>query len=473
MTYKQAYDYIEECASLGISPGLESIRELCSRLGNPQDELRFIHIAGTNGKGSVAAYMSSILKCSGLKVGRYISPTISDYLERFSIGGRSMSRKDFASYIERVRPVCDEMTAEGLPHPTPFEIETAIAFLYFKEKNCDITVLECGMGGRLDATNIVRNKLLTVFAHIDTDHTAYLGDTIEKIAGEKAGIICGGVPVVTGPQYPEVMKVLEDAAAEHDTTVSLVTDEGTAEAGDRPGDRPDAARIADIRCNLKGGSFTLACGNDKRKWHTPLLGTHQIYNAAVALRAIQILKDVASEHAGTAYKVVLSPKLKDILSSGLGDAVIQKGLDAAEWPARLQILSRRPMTVIDGAHNPDAARRLKESLDLLIPERPRILIMGMLKDKDVDAVAKIMCRDAVMVLTVMPPDNPRAMRSADLARIVNGYNPSVTSLDSVEEAVEAAGLLAKGYDNSVIIAFGSLSYMGRMLDIYKKRNGKR
>ncbi len=466
MTFRQAADYIEECNKLGSVPGLDNITELCRRLNDPQDDLKFIHIAGTNGKGSVAAYISSILKCAGLKVGRYISPTISDYLERFSIGGRSMSRKDFASLIERVRPVCDEMVSDGLPHPTPFEIETAVSFLYFKEKNCDIVVLECGMGGRLDATNIVRNKLLTVFAHIDMDHMAYLGDSLEKIASEKAGIICDKVPAVTGPQYPEVIRVFRTYAAEHDTYVSLVTDDIEAESDDII----KIDHIRDVKCGMKGGSFVMTDGPDKSKRHTPLLGIHQIYNAATAVKAVQVLGSMC---IGPDKNADESGKPGETLSKRLTDEVIQKGLDLVEWPARMEIVSRRPLTIIDGAHNPDAARRLRESLDELLPGRPRILIMGMLGDKDVDTVAEVMCKDAAMVLTVMPPENPRAMRSADLAQIVNRYNPNVTSLDSVEEAVEMAGLLSQGYDNSVIIAFGSLSYMGRMKELYKSKSIKK
>ncbi len=426
MTYKQAYEYIEGLASYGISPGLDSIRELCARLGDPQDDLKFIHIAGTNGKGSIAAYISSILKCAGLKTGRYISPTISEYLERFSIDGRSMTKKDFAGYIERVKNACDAMVSEGLTHPTPFETETAVSFLYFKEKKCDIVVLECGMGGRLDATNIVRNKLMCVFAHIDMDHMQYLGDTIEEITRQKAGIITQGVPVITGLQQQKVYGVLKDVCKEKGTKLTV-------------SEEPDPQKM---RMNLKGGVYG--------KWHTPLLGIHQIYNTLTAVTAMQALRENHSE-----------------IAAGITDDVIRNGLECVKWPARLQILSRKPLTLIDGAHNPDAALRLKESLDILIPGRPKILIMGMLKDKDTDAVSEIMCKDAVAVLTVTPPENPRALRSPDLAKTVSAYNRNVTSLDSVEEAVEIAKMLAGQYDNSVIIAFGSLSYMGRMLQIYE------
>ena len=459
MTYKQAIDHITECASYGISPGLESITGLCQRLGDPQDELKFIHIAGTNGKGSVAAYLSSIFKSAGLKVGRYISPTISDYLERFDINGRCMTKKDFARYMDIVRPVCDAMTAEGLDHPTPFEMETAIAFLYFKEKNCDIVVLECGMGGRLDATNIIRNKLSCVFAHIDMDHMQYLGDTVDKIASEKAGIITDTVPVITGPQYEAVMKVLRKAAVDHDADIYTVKDD--KDVIPAPGVREMSSYISGVKINLRGGSFYMSDEPGKRKYKTPLLGTHQIINSAVAVRCAQAVREACEDG-----RYDIGDDLRARIIKGLTEESIAAGLKNVKWPARLQIISTKPLTVIDGAHNPDAAARLKESLDELIPGRDRILIMGMLKDKDAEKVADIMCRDAMMVFTVTPPDNPRAMRSPDLARIVSGYNPRVTSLDSVEEAVEMARMFAVQNDNSVIIAFGSLSYMGRMLKIY-------
>lgn len=432
MTYKQAYEYIEECNKLGSVPGLDSIRELCRRLNDPQDGLEFIHIAGTNGKGSTLAYISCILKEAGLKVGRYISPTIREYLERFDIGGRHMSKADFARYVEEVIPVCEAMAGEGLPHPTSFEIETAIAFRYFADKGCDIVLLECGMGGKRDATNIVKTSVMEVFAHIDMDHMQYLGDTIEAIATEKAGIILEGSMVVSGIQSESVHRVLKEEADKHHA--GYVSVDGTG--------------IRGIRLNLKGGTFTM----DGRRWHTPLIGTHQIYNAALAVKAVKVLGTVREDIAG-----------------GCTDEVIQRGLDATVWPGRLQIVSGKPPVLIDGAHNPDAARRLKESIDVLLKGRDRILIMGMLKDKDIEGVADIMCRDARMIFTVTPPDNPRALRSVELAKIVNRYNPAVTSTDSVEEACEMAGLYAGQNDNCVIIAFGSLSFMGKLIDIYSDR----
>ncbi len=429
MTFRQAADYIEECNKLGSVPGLDNITELCRRLNDPQDDLKFIHIAGTNGKGSTLCYISSILGSAGLRVGRYISPTISDYLERFDIGGRSMSKTAFAGYIDMIRPICDAMVAEGLPHPTSFEIETAIAFLYFKDKKCDIVTLECGMGGALDATNVIRTTIMEVWAHIDMDHMQYLGDTLKDIAHAKAGILKPDSVAVTGLQDESVYEVLREECAALKVPLTILK-------GDD---------ITDIKLTLKGGYFK----TDGHKWHTPLLGIHQIYNSALAIKAIQVLRECRPDIAGH-----------------ITDDMIGKGLDAAIWPGRMQILSRKPYILADGAHNPDAARRLKESLDIYFPDKKRLLIMGMLKDKDIDGVADLMCRNAAMVFTIKPPDNPRALSAVDLAGIVKKYNPNVSSLDSVEEAVEMAKLCAD--DDCVIIAFGSLSFMGRMISIINK-----
>ncbi|MCR4756075.1 MAG: bifunctional folylpolyglutamate synthase/dihydrofolate synthase [Lachnospiraceae bacterium] len=456
MTYNQASEYIEECLRFGSVPGLDSITELCHRLGDPQDELKYIHIAGTNGKGSILAYTSEILKTAGLRVGRYISPTISSYLERFDVGGKPMSKTAFAKYIETVRPVCEQMAAEGLPHPTAFEIETAIAFLYFKDKNCDIVVLECGMGGRLDATNIIKGTLVSVFAHIDMDHMQFLGNTLTEIAAEKSGIIRKGIPIVTGPQKLEAMKVLINKALSEDCSIYAVTDDEDL----KQDNKLSVSYITDVKCSLKGGSFSVR-SDIKHKYKTPLLGTHQIYNAAVAAEVIRALKAMCEDAT-----VDVSDRLRGIVLNKLTDEMINKGLADTKWPGRLQIISNKPLVIIDGAHNPDAATRLKESLDALIPDKHRILIMGMLKDKDIDAVAHIMCKDASMIMTVTPPDNPRALRSVELAETVRKYNANVTSLDSIEEAVEMATLCSIQDDKSVIIAFGSLSYMGRMIKIY-------
>ena len=212
--WKDALSYIESCAGYGIVPGLENIRELCSRLGNPQDNLRFIHVAGTNGKGSVSAYLATVLKCAGYRVGRYLSPTIFTYRERIQVNDRNISVRALCEGVEKIKGICEKMTAEGLAHPTPFEIETALAFLYFQEKKCDIVVLETGMGGLLDATNIIKNTVAAVITSVSMDHMKFLGNTLPEIAAQKAGIIKPGCVVVTALQSPEAALGIQKTAEE-------------------------------------------------------------------------------------------------------------------------------------------------------------------------------------------------------------------------------------------------------------------
>ncbi len=221
MTYQETMDYIDSLQSGGIVPGLDNIRALCEKLGNPQDALSFVHIAGTNGKGSVLCLVSSVLKQAGYRTGRYISPTIFDYRERFQIGERPISKKDLCLYMTRLKEACEELKAEGNSQPTPFEVETALAFLYFKEKDCDIVVLETGMGGRLDATNIIQNTLVAVFASISLDHMRFLGNTLAEIAEEKAGIIKPGCSAVSAPQKKEVLSVLKAACEKQKVSLDV------------------------------------------------------------------------------------------------------------------------------------------------------------------------------------------------------------------------------------------------------------
>jgi len=475
MNYNKAYECIEKWNLLGSVPGLESIIELCKRLDNPQNELKFIHIAGTNGKGSILNYISTVLQSAGLKTGRYISPTIRTYLERFQINGRSMSKKRFADYIEQVKEACDSMTADGLPHPTSFEIETAIAFMYFKDMGCDIVVLECGMGGRLDATNLITTGIMEVFAHIDMDHTGFLGDTIEKIAEEKSGIIKPGTVVVSMPQKKEVSDILKRAALLNDCKYYELSPQNIKDIccridgkyiTGRPVRKTTVNGKSAFDCLTTGQSFTL---NEELysgshilpggSFVTPLLGTHQIDNAATSIRALQILGLVADTDSEGRLPVALRGKITT-------DS-INKGLGKVNWPARLTIVNKKPLFVIDGAHNPDAARRLRESVDICFAEKKKIYIMGMFRDKAVKEVVDIMCGDADMVLTIATPGNLRAMSSYELAVLVREVNENVTSLDSVEEAVEMAQMFADG--NSLILAFGSLSYLGRILDIFDKK----
>jgi len=423
MTGREVEEFIEKCNRLGSKPGLDTIYQLLERLDNPQDKLPVIHIAGTNGKGSVLAYMGQVLKEGGYRVGRYISPTISDYRERFQINGRSISQKDLAEQIEKMKPLCDAMESEGFCHPTAFEMETALAFSYFVEKKCDVILLETGMGGTLDATNVVKKPLLCILASISMDHMEFLGDTLEKITAQKCGIIKEGVPVVSMVQQLEAQAVICKYCEEKKTTVSFL----------------DKEKIKQIKYGLSKQSFSY----DKVKYEITLLGKHQIWNAALALCG---LKQIAEKFP-------------------VSEKNIQKGLQKTNWEGRFTILQKNPLFVIDGAHNADAAKKLMDSIDLYFTNRKIIYIMGMFKDKEYEKVIDITCRRASQIITVATPGNNRALPAYELAKAVSVVNPCVTAADSLEEAVEISYLFSD--KETVIIAFGSLSFLGQLSHIVK------
>lgn len=443
MTYREALDYIEDCGKYGSVPGIDSIRLLCEALGNPQDELKFIHIAGTNGKGSTLCYISTILSLSGMKVGRYVSPTISSYLERFQIDGKPMPKNALGAYMQKVKDACDGIVDRGGKHPTAFEIETAIAFLYMLDKKCDIVVLECGMGGRLDATNIVKTTIMEVFAHIDMDHMAFLGDNLEAIAFEKAGIIKENTVVVAASQSVEVSAVLKKVCDEKKCQYYEV----------------DRANISSIKPGTKGQEFVY---NGKR-YKTGLIGAYQVDNAATAIEAVGKLNTLILNN--NQENVNLIEWCAD--RKPVDELAVIRGLKEAVWPGRFQVLCRKPFVIADGAHNADAADRLKETMDTLFGDRRKIVIIGMFRDKDVSYVTRTLCADADMVLTVATPGNPRALSSVELAEVVLECNNRVTSTDSIEEAAQMAMMLAD--PETVVLACGSLAYLGRFIDYMNRR----
>lgn len=427
MKYAEAVEYIESLNQYGIVPGLENIKNLCDKLGNPQKELKFVHIAGTNGKGSVLAYVSTVLKAAGYRVGRYISPTIFEYRERFQVNNRPITQKAVCELIERMQGVCQALTAEGKPHPTPFEVETAMAFQYFKEQGCDIVVLETGMGGRMDATNIIENTLVAVLVSVSMDHMQYLGKDLTAIAGEKAGIIKAGSQVVTAKQEAEVTQVIEGRARR--LQVPVIT--------------ADASKAKKIRYGLEKQRF------DYEEWKNleiPLAGKHQIDNAVIAIEVVKALSEKGFEVSGKA---------------------LRKGLQETEWPGRFSLIGKKPFFVVDGAHNEDAAKKLAESIEFYFTNRRIIYIMGILRDKEYERIIELTHGYADQILAVATPNQARTLSAYELATKVSKLHPKVTAVESLEEAVELAYLLAGKED--VIIAFGSLSFMGRIMNIVEKR----
>lgn len=427
MNYRETLEYVESLQVYGSVPGLTNIIHLCEKLGNPQDALKFVHIAGTNGKGSVLSFVSTILKESGYKVGRYISPVIFEYRERIQINGKMISQKDLCRLMEIVKAACEEMVKEGKAHPTPFEVETALAFLYFKEKGCDLIVLETGLGGAQDATNLIQNTEVAVFTSISLDHMGILGNTLTAIAKEKAGIIKAGCQVVTALQKPEVWEVLEENCLKKEVSMTVISPE----------------KITGIKSTLEKQRFSY--GNYKNL-EISLIGRYQIENAVLAIETVRALNQKG-------YSV--------------SEKAIYSGLKKAVWPGRFQLLCKKPIVIADGAHNRDGAARLAQSVQFYFTNKRILYIMGMLRDKEQEEVIKATCPLAEQILTV-PTPGARGTSSYELALEVQKYHSNVTALDSVEEAVELSFLMAD--KDTVIIAFGSLSYLGRFITGVENRD---
>lgn len=426
MKYTEAVEYMESLSSYGIVPGLGNIRNLCEKLDNPQKDLRFVHIAGTNGKGSVLAYVSTILKAAGYKVGRYVSPTIFEYRERIQINNRSITKKAICEYVERMKAICEELVAEGKPHPTPFEVETAMAFAYFKEQDCDIVVLETGMGGRQDATNIIENTLVAVLVSISMDHMQFLGKDLTAIATEKAGIIKAGCHVVTAVQEPEALQVIQRRSEELAVPVTVAEKQAKK-----------------IRYGLEKQKFDY---EGFKNLAIPLAGKHQIDNAVLALEVVKALQEQG-------YSIT--------------EKAIRSGLNETEWRGRFTLLAKKPYFVVDGAHNEDAAKKLAESIEFYFTNKRIIYIMGILRDKEYEKIIGLTHGYADQILTVATPNQARTLSAYELATEVAKVHQDVTAVDSLEEAVEMAYLLAGKED--VIIAFGSLSFTGKLMNILENR----
>ena len=430
MNYREAMEYMEELGQYGTVMGLTTMRELCARLGNPQDQLKFVHIAGTNGKGSVLAYVSTVLHMAGYRVGRYISPAVRDYRERFQIGDRMITQAALCNNLQQVKEAAESMAAEGLPHPTAFEVETAVAFLYFLDKQCDIVVLETGLGGEQDATNVIYTTLVAVFASISMDHMDILGDSLEQIAAVKAGIIKNKCYVISAKLEPEVMKVLRHAATQK--KVKFFT--------------ADVTRAKNVKYGVAKQYFSY----DKYKnMEITMLGQFQIENAVVALEVLTVL--------GRLGYPVAEDKLR-------------QGFLATQWRGRFDVIGKKPLFIADGAHNEDASKKLAENIRFFFTNKRIIYIMGMLRDKEYDKVIRNTYEMAEHIITVTPPVRDRALHAYDLAQAVRQYHDSVTVADSVQEAVEIAYLLAGQDKECVIIAFGSLSYLGELMYVVEHRD---
>lgn len=430
MNYQEARAFITEVSAKGNELGLESITNLLALLGNPQDELKFVHVAGTNGKGSVLAYMSTVLEKAGYLVGRYISPTLFSYREKIQVNRAFISREEFAEAVTKVAEAYAQMKEKAMSLPTVFEVETAVSFLYFQKRKCDLVLLEVGMGGRLDATNVIRTPVLTMVASVSMDHMEFLGNTLAEIAWNKAGIFKPDVPAVCAQQKPEAEKVIRQEAGKNGSSCIFV----------------EKDRISEIRYGLEQQSFVY---KEFGKVEISLAGAQQVENAALALEGIAALREQGYE---------------------IPDAALRQGLKETSWLGRFSVIHREPLLILDGAHNPDAALRLRESLETYFKNRKKYYIFGVFSDKEYDKIIEITVGLAEHIYTVETPDNPRALPAADLAEAVSRVNASVEAADGIEDAVEKS--FAKAQAEDVIIAFGSLSFLGEVRKAVEQYAGR-
>ncbi len=419
MTYSEALENIHSLLSFGSRPGLDRVSELLRRMGNPQDKLRYIHVAGTNGKGSTCAMLSAILKAEGYKTGLFISPYITDFRERIQINNEPVSEETLTAAVEKTLPLVNQLRGEGIII-TEFEYVNALEFYIHAEAKCDVVVLEVGMGGLLDCTNVILPPLCSVITAIGLDHTAILGDTVEAIAEQKCGILKKGSIAVTSKQDARAMGVIES----------------TAEKLGIPILKSEDIEVEVKEISLKGSRFVY----NNREITLPLAGDHQIENARTALAAVEAVR-------------------KEGLLT-ISDSSIVEGMKNAVNPARLELLSENPVVLLDGAHNPNGIEALKAAIDRFLPDTPIICVMGMLADKDIDSSIALLDGLFERVFTV-PIDNPRALSADDLAKKFENHAKAVQPFESREDAFDAAYALAKGTDSAVLIC-GSLYLAGEI-----------
>ncbi len=421
MNYNQALEYIHGTYKFGSKLGLTNIKHLLNLLGDPHKEFKYIHVAGTNGKGSVTSMLSHILKEAGYKVGMFISPYLENFTERIQVDLKEIPRQDLADITEIVKEKVDEMVAEGCNHPTEFEIITAIGFLYFARQKIDVAVVEVGLGGRLDATNVVDQPLISVITSIGFDHMDILGSSLGDIAYEKAGIIKEGRPVVSYPQLEEAAVVIRKIAQERNANLFEVS--------------PDQINAKSI--SIDGNVFDFRYKDDKfSDLRLNLIGEHQLTNAATALTAIGMIKELGL----------------DIPTSAIYD-----GLAKTRWPGRLEQVHENPTIIIDGAHNAGGATALAHAINTYFDDKKIILVLGILKDKEVDAVISKICPLAHTII-ITRPDSPRAMDPLELREKVLKYCTQVIVEPNISNAIEKSIDISNGQD--IVLICGSLYLAG-------------
>ena len=417
MTYQEAVEKIDSRLLFGMKPGLERMRALMHELGDPHTKVKFVHVCGTNGKGSVCTLTASVLRESGYKTGLNISPYVLNFRERFQINGEMITEEELANEMDIIWPAIERLDAQDIV-VSEFELVTAIAIHWFASQGCDVAVLEVGMGGLHDATNVIPTPEAAAVMSISLDHTAWLGDTVEQIALEKSGIIKQDGRVVLYPeQQPGVQDIIRGVCTGRDAELRI----------------PDLTEIEVKSEDIDGTDFEA----DGLSLHTPFLGGHQVKNAAVALELVRILRERGFD---------------------ISDENLAKGFRHAFIPARMEVLSSRPLCLLDGGHNPGCAQVLRDALERYVPGG-RVAIMGMMADKDSAAALEIVGPMFQKIITVKP-ENPRSLSAEELAETAARFCPKAVPSANCREALDMA-LEGLG-ENDALIACGSFYLAGEL-----------
>ncbi len=411
--WEKAKAFLKKAEGFGSVLGLTTIQGLLERLGNPQDKLKIIHVAGTNGKGSTCAYLQKVLSKAGYRVGMYTSPAVFSFQERFSVNGEYISMEEYYVYVTEIQEVCENVAGDEELFPTIFEIETVVAFLYFLDKGCDPVIMEVGMGGATDATNVISGSLCSVFASIGRDHMQFLGDSLANIAKVKAGIIKTDGTAISIWQESSVAGALASEAKEKGATIRFARKEAVLLEGEHP--------------------FVISY-KEFSHIEIGMEGRYQIDNCVLALETLLYLK-----HAG--YHI--------------SKEAVREGIKKTKWPGRMEKISLVPTIYIDGAHNVPAAKRLKETLENDFTNKTITFIIGVLADKEHKEMLSLVLPFATDVIAVTP-DNARAMPERELVDEIRSLGYPVYESRSFYDAVDNA----VKRDNDMILAFGSLSYLG-------------
>lgn len=430
MIYEEAMKYISSIGKFGSNYGLKRTFRLLELLGNPDKKLKLIHVAGTNGKGSTTAMITKVLRGMGYKVGMYTSPYIEEFEERIQINGENIPKEKLVSLLVEVKEAVEKVIKEGYDHPTQFEILTALMFLYFYREKVDYGVVEVGLGGALDSTNVL-TPIVSVITSISYDHMNILGDTIEEIAEQKAGIIKEGIPVVVYPEEKNVQDVIVKKTEEMNSRIRLV--------------QKNSVKLLNINRDDMYQEVQVSTMKNDYKVKLPLLGAHQMLNLAVVLNTIEVIFEGQNEK--------LNVKL------------VEKSLEDVEWKGRLEVLNKKPLIVIDGAHNIDGIKSLTYNMNKYFKYKNMILLLGILADKQVDEMIKEIVPFAEKVYA-LTPHSDRAQLSQELKNKIVKYNKNVIAIESYEEAVSKA--ISEADEDDLILISGSLYMIGDMRKILVK-----